>query len=422
MSILCDNFLNGLEEQPGDQPVRVFYPKLKVAFGKIKEHLSHDFNVDISAVKLEFLTENVTTIGPRSTPDKIQIHDTFLSMQWCLIHGALVKSGGFQKSYNFHLGNQILQYATGLTNAYSEWDRDKMPNPELHRRDEDYVFWFTNHFFWMGYNYILYHEFAHILLGHFNSNAKTLLEKELEADEFAWEIFLRRSRQYESRELHGVQTGTAFALASILFSTYAVEGLDHPDPHHRLERILRRMDLQGNDGCWIYAQLMMFEWAWKFGAHFRLYPLGKENRSMKEAFYQSLNYLDHVQKERSVRIPNMQINYSVGETVVLLATMRPVQIVSLKRNYGDYCTYNIRYSTGNVETISNEDFGYPDSKIVKQAEQWRNTMKELGEKSMSIGLDEENQLKCFFHTSQHYEMKLKYPEIKFRWEWGQPSY
>ena len=80
---------------------------------------------------------------------------------------------------------------------YSLWDKEIMPNPELHPKDNERLIGVTNAVYISAVRFILLHEFAHVYLGHtfvpLKERTKDNLKKmEIDADNVAieWAIQL----------------------------------------------------------------------------------------------------------------------------------------------------------------------------------------------------------------------------------------
>ena len=168
--ILCNYFTNSINEQPGDQPIRVFFNLIQADFLDIKESLSSlPNNNNVKNVRLEYLTENIALIGPYTDGQKISLHETFLSFLWAYIYSIFVTTpmGGKSVSdYENLEANQLRKYAIGLMKGFSVWDKETLPNPELFGKDKKRFIGVANSVFINSVRFILLHEFAHIFLSH----------------------------------------------------------------------------------------------------------------------------------------------------------------------------------------------------------------------------------------------------------------
>jgi len=388
MKIRCDNYSYGLLDEPGDQPIRIFYPHLQSQFEEINEELKGAFP-HLPNIRLSFLTENIACIGPSCTPAKIEIHDTFLSMVWGIIYGVLINAPirDDKTELDGKAAEELLAYSLRLLSEYSEWDKIRLPNPELHEKDSKHLIGKSNIIFWCALNFIINHEFAHIALGHFDSeNQLSSLDKEYEADSFAMTQLMAKYKNSIEEPL--AQMGVISALSAILYCTYdAGGGSIHPDPHHRLSKVLEKLDQSKNKGVFVIAMWFIIDWGMKFNAYWKLWP-GKFSGNMKQAYNQSLFYLENLQKEREVVIPDMDKDYSIGEEVILLDNGVPVTIVQkVAVSSKHFNVYEVEFGSGFTNYVSSDDIARKGSEMDLLVREWKQEMEEAEEKSLSIAVE-----------------------------------
>lgn len=265
--IKCNYYTNGIDNQPGDQPIRVFYNIIKSDFLAIKESLNQlQPNQNIGNVKLDFLTENIKIIGPSTNGLKITLHDTFLSFLWAYIYSIIVTApiGGKEVSIeeNFE-ARELRKYAHGLMQGFSEWDKELMPNPELFGKDENKLIGVTNAVFILSVRFILLHEFAHIFLKHpfvkdILRTSENIKKMEVDADNVAMEWALQT---LENEDEFSGKLSLITALNSLSFSPNKFSNSDsHPSPEDRIEVCLRRLNLEDDNFLWGYATWSIMEW------------------------------------------------------------------------------------------------------------------------------------------------------------------
>jgi hypothetical protein len=307
----CNNYINGIEDQPGSQPIRVFGLQFQYAFENVKNELSrppHDY--DLKYVQFKLLNEDKKAEGPYSTETVIQIHDTFLSFLWSYCYGLLVTApmGGKELSKEeYSEATDLLKYALRLLKDYTIWDKENLPNPELHGKDEKKLIGASNACFWYAYNYILYHEFGHIVLGHAERNARAKSagydilgderkEMEIEADLFALDRIMEKLTG-TSHEFSAI-IGTLSAISSLTFTSERVSGGKyHPDPDHRLKTILDKLDKPAAEYCWGYAFWALITWEVEFYKSGKIWPTTTPNGDFKAHFYETLKNLDKLKQE-----------------------------------------------------------------------------------------------------------------------------
>ncbi len=289
--IKCNYYTNDIDNQPGDQPIRVLYNLIESEFLTIKESLNQlQPNQNIGNVKLEFLTENLKVIGPRTNGLKITLHDTFLSFLWAYIYSIIVTSpmGGKEVSIeeNFE-ARELRKYALGLIQEFSQWEKELMPNPELFGKDENRFICVTNVVFILSVRFILMHEFAHIFLKHPFVPVKLMTHEnikkmEVDADNVAIEWALQ-TLKYED-EFSG-KLSLITALNSLSFSHNKFSNsYSHPSPEDRIEVCFQRLNLEDGDFLWGYAIWSIMEWQTNHEL-FHLPLTFKTGESFKKHFY-----------------------------------------------------------------------------------------------------------------------------------------
>ncbi len=307
----CNNYLNGIEDQPGNQPIRVFGPQFIYAFESVKTELSdYSHSADLSNVQLNLLNEDVKAKGPFSTENLIQIHDTFLSFLWCYSYGLLVAApmgGKVLSNDEYFEARDLLKYALSLLRTFEVWDKERYPNPEIHGKDEKKLIGATNSCFWYGYNYILYHEFGHIVLGHtervqrarsygYDIHEDERKDMETEADLFALDRLMKEvlGTSHEFSAIIGVLT----ALGSLTFTSNRVFGGPyHPDPDHRLKTVLDKLNKASTEYYWGYAFWALITWEVEFYKSGNIWPMSSPDGDFKAHFYETLKNLDSLKEE-----------------------------------------------------------------------------------------------------------------------------
>lgn len=301
----CDNYTNGLTTQPGDQPVRIFYESIGNIFLNIRDELYTMYSTEkIASMWGVYHPENVAVIGPSALINgaQITIHDTFLSFLWCYNYGTLYNFPGYPGKFNKSDANKatfLLGYARRLLEQYVDWDKEEWPNPEIYNKDDWNFIRQTNTMFIVGVNVIMYHEFAHYVLGHIDelqraggrvSNTR-LIEMEHEADAFAFEKVF----EWYKGEWY-VLFGLITALTSLMYISSNFNGGDkHPAPHLRIARCLEHLNLPDNHPAWAFASWPLMQWQVEFKTVFG-FPSKFENR--KRVFYEFIHKIEEFFAEK----------------------------------------------------------------------------------------------------------------------------
>ncbi|HTN05711.1 phage exclusion protein Lit family protein [Agriterribacter sp.] len=231
----------------------------------------------------------------------IHIHESFLSYTWCICYCLYalhtetfnVKNGKTDDAADESI-NEILnlfRYAKSLIHEYSEWNKEKFPNPELYGDEEKMTIEIVNKLFFAAINYILCHEFAHIECEHntkhdfddpdFNINA------EIEADERALQLMLLGCT---STTLQGTSLGIICAVFSyFFFSKYTVSSNGtHPDTDNRLHEVLLYLDPEPNSPIWAFAYIGYRLWDMAFNKNFEEPETATSNKELYFHIYEQL--------------------------------------------------------------------------------------------------------------------------------------
>jgi hypothetical protein len=286
MSIKCNNYCPELEPQLGDQPVRVFYRFYGNIFLNISSELEKDYpHADLNQLLLRYQSNKTKPQSPFATSWAIQIEESFLSFLWCYCYGLVVRLPAKDKKIaqqEIVEAGELLKYAKEFLKNYKGWDKNTLPNPELHGRDEKRFIGVSNGMFLVAVNYVFYHEFAHIVLGHTKEGQVDLerkLEIEREADKFAFERIIKGS-QFDEMSYIGVLA----ALGAFTFTSQNFQGRDHPDLDHRIANFLECLDFPEDHHCWIVALWAILEWQ----IHFQKLEFPEDFKNGKEYFYEML--------------------------------------------------------------------------------------------------------------------------------------
>ena len=296
-NIKCHYFTNGIDNQPGDQPIRVFYSNIESDFVNIKESL-HQLrpNQNLANVKLEFLTENTKVIGPSTNGFKITLHDTFLSFLWGYIYSMIVTApmGGKVVSSNENKeARELIKHVHGLMTEFNFWNKEMLPNPELFGKDENRLIGVSNSVFIICVRYIMFHEFAHIFLGHpfVESKLRTpenIQKMEVDADNVALDWTFQTLTKED--DFTG-KLSLIFALNSISFSPNKFSNsISHPAPEDRITMYLERLQLKDSDLLWGFAIWSIMEWQTNHEL-FHLPVTYKSGDSYKKHFYEMVDEL-----------------------------------------------------------------------------------------------------------------------------------
>jgi hypothetical protein len=158
-----------------------------------------------------------------------------------------------------------LGYCKRLFFGYQDWNLDKLPNPELRRKELMDVTHGVNRIYSMGLYFVIIHEFSHIIRGdifQFNVSKTKFHEMEFACDTYAFEVFAS-STDLENPE---VFIGLLCAIGLITFASSFNEKftLKHPFPDERLMNIIngfvKHSNIESNNPVWIIATWILVTW------------------------------------------------------------------------------------------------------------------------------------------------------------------
>jgi len=307
-------YFRGLEDN-SQEPIRVFGERICFAFENIRQELNNgECFGKLDSFNLNILISQEKVRGPFCDNSRLHLHDVFFSYLWCHIYGLMVLTpmGGKDLAQEEdEQARETLQHAQNLLSFYAKWEIPNLPNPEADNlTDKKRLVGITNAHFWYAINYILYHEFAHKVLGHINAieemqgrqekPSKELRNKfEKEADLFALRKIMNHELVKNTKHVSSVQIGILAALSSIMFTANdALGGKAHPDPDHRIEYTLDQLNLEENDFTWGFASWIFITWEQYNNAWFRLWPISNPKDSFKAKFGETLKLMEQIKNER----------------------------------------------------------------------------------------------------------------------------
>ena len=227
--------------------------------------------------EIQYLVNQSASIGNeiegpfvKNQSKEIHIQETFLAYLWCMTYSLYIYSDlliSDQLNSNTHrktLADRTFNYALSLIDNYTDWDKSKIPNPEIYDDKNAADIEKTNELFLYGFNFILCHEFSHVDLGHCDeatSGFLTDLEKkeyELAADKQAVELLVKGI--FPNNE-SSTKYGVAVALSSLLFFKSKVCNKIHPDNDVRILNALDQFSIEDNDTSWLIACSALGLWA-----------------------------------------------------------------------------------------------------------------------------------------------------------------
>lgn len=255
--------------------------KTLIKNGKLADKLDIQYGED--AIEIE--PGKYRTPSIRIKDRTIQLHETFLSYQWCItyaIYTLYVETIDYpkineQNGYEVYSISQekiekakdLFSYAKSLVKYFSEWDKDEYPNPERYpAENRDYVEQ-SNIYCTEGIKFILCHEFAHAekhLDALPDSDCLSCFQDmEFEADNEAIDNILRGTSK-EKKFI--VEIAIVMGVISMIFFRSTTSGQKHPNVEDRLTNALERMAVDDNSRAWAFACVALELWDDQFNLQF----------------------------------------------------------------------------------------------------------------------------------------------------------
>lgn len=229
---------------------------------------AHDLQASVDSGKvaptLNLLLDRIPPRGPYANLEtrEISLYESHLAYLWAFVYSTFVLyEEGIQKpmldgsfSGRLEFNNSLLQRAEALrrwamkfVHRYSDWNVDKLPNPaNVVCNSEKYYVPKVNSLFLQSVNFLLFHEYGHLVLGHDTAGDRNwTLAQEQDADNYATSFFIDESVTESERKVIGVSI--VLLQASCVFIPGRIAGLwqvKHPHLHDRIRNGISSLNLQ----------------------------------------------------------------------------------------------------------------------------------------------------------------------------------
>lgn len=279
--------------QLGNQPVRVTHNVLLFMFihkdnefkRKIIEAvLNKGMNPQIS---IQYGDESLKKEdGKFRTPSidkfkKIEVHETYLSYTWIMTytlfilyvetinHPRLNKELGYEYKKicqdEIERAKALFDYGKSIIVDFQEWNKAKLPNPELYLAEKRDYPEQTNMYYVEAVRFALLHEFVHITK-HIDEyeegqDVSRTLEMEKEADDEA--IMMMIEAMEPGRELV-YQCGIVMGLLSMFFVRNTTKGVKHPNLEDRLVNAIDKLGIRDDHQVYGIACIGIQLWSNQF--------------------------------------------------------------------------------------------------------------------------------------------------------------
>jgi|TARA_B100000902_G_scaffold394217_1_gene450074 hypothetical protein len=279
----------------GKSPINFLINNIPATFEKVsgfsKPLLSKAVNLKQVDKEIEFIndTEFRTPFACLECR-KIYLQESFLCFLWSVSYFSFFVQEELNREQiqhnelgGFDLGkcpervrsSQLLKWAVSIRKSWSGWDLS-LPNPQhdgyLTDLEKEYIPK-VNNIFCHAVSFMLFHEFAHLHLGHTASKGAWSQSQEKEADQFAREVLVNyfKSDQEQLAGALGISVGT-IALLFLKIGTHSYISTTHPNTDLRIQfsyehcDIIDRVDLRDAvkqcicNSCLLYFQLENIEY------------------------------------------------------------------------------------------------------------------------------------------------------------------
>ena len=264
------------EKHPGNQPTRVLVNNVIASFENVypafreeaKTHyekygLKPGIPYTIANKPLFLENKELTPYSDRDENGEeiIALSETLLSYVWCVCYTLstfyyeMMFVPSREKTYfkmnfeNMLKALNVFGYGYSLLNTYSEWDKERLINPEVFDEEDKFLIGMANHAFTNAITYILCHELAHVKNGHNKDECKVpTYKKEEKAEKDAFQMIINGIQNDEEKLNRSI--GTIAGICSLMFFSDTVMNGDHPDSDIRILWYYELLDLDPNDSLW----------------------------------------------------------------------------------------------------------------------------------------------------------------------------
>lgn len=281
---------------PGELPIRALYPLWWQNFLFFRLHYYSAKWIDFNVI---YDCSDRTKKKPSIRDTEIHLPETFLSFLWSYSYALAALTPrpnhtitplASERAY------KLLADSKQILNGELYWDKDVYPNPEILLKEEIEFGDIAMTIFLGAMAFVINHEAAHKLLGHFNvidASKETLKEMEYEADKFAVLNLIPPNKDMDDKKVIQFKLGTITAVCSLIMASSDIDGgPKHPDPDHRIHRVIEHLNLSDDEEqVWGYAWFALMVWGI---VNKKPHPLPDRYISVKQAFFDVLDGFDKV--------------------------------------------------------------------------------------------------------------------------------
>lgn len=192
----------------------------------------------------------------------------------------IIMNASLSKKQILDEAEKLFQWGKSLKNGYCCWPQD-LPMPTQHVR-KFYVN-LVNQIFLYAMNYIMCHEFAHIVKA---PQKGTSVEKEQEADGVAFDWLLKGR---DGKNDFTIYLGIIMGLASLVVLNPDIkDSPSHPNSISRLDAFMKRINLEETHTLWCITTIVLHDWNMRNDYEF-VFP--KESDTFKSRYEEMMGII-----------------------------------------------------------------------------------------------------------------------------------
>jgi len=289
------------EAHIGEQPIRVLqhnmtswlhntsdeFRKISNQLASVKKlNLGISYKIGCDTINSRDMNGNPNS--PYILNGTIQIHESFLSYLWCVSyaisrsHELLIRNNKIYGKVGLEIFDadpdvkpnlekiiSVFGYGISLFNEFHQWDKSKLPNPEIFEDIDEQKIGRVNSVYLASISFILCHEVAHSYLNHqerkieeFRKSGKIDLNflKSLEEDADKQAVEWLINNLSDGDLLYTRKVGIIVGACSILFMSKSVNSKTHPDTDSRIKYIIESCIPGDNSEYWALACIAFNLW------------------------------------------------------------------------------------------------------------------------------------------------------------------
>lgn len=310
-----------------NSPIEVLWGNIVETFENIDptQLENHIFNVSTGLInpKIDYDHDRSGIQTPRADPESksIYLNEVHLEYLWSFIYSIFViyeegvqrplLKGNFNGEIKFESNliiraKQLYDWAISLSETVSDWNLD-LPNPKKHNSDEEK--WYVekvNTLFQNAVAYLMFHEYAHLTLGHTafyagktkkdfdyltESEQAIYIQLENEADLFALNRVVKKNKDDVDILITGLPILLSICSSLLIINNpEQVKQYKHPDLDIRLANLMVELNLATEGNKFYIYYLAYFSLIFFFKKHNLQFTPSTQDTA-QDAFNQAFDFI-----------------------------------------------------------------------------------------------------------------------------------